>query len=383
MTLRVLIVGGYGNFGSHIARRLAADPGIHLLIGGRSDAKASSFASSLDAAGGASGIALDIDQPLAPNLARCRPDLVIHTTGPFQDQDYRVAEAAIAAGSHYCDLADARAFVCGVGRLDGLAKSAGVAVIAGASSVPCLTAAFIDRYRPGFARLTRVDYGIAAAQATNRGSSTTAAILSYLGRPFDRLECGRQGRVFGWQGTGIVAYPEIGRRLFGECDIPDLSLFPDRYPGLETIRFRAGHELPLLHLGALAMSYGVRFGLVGGMSRHAALLHRATRLFDRFGSGKSGFHMTLAGEGGDGAPRTVRVHMIARQAQGPNIPCVPPILIARRMAGGWRPAPGARPCLDLIGLEEYLAALDGFDISTVVEGPGVRETWGPQVERAP
>ena len=49
MVARVLIIGGYGNFGSYIARRLAADEAICLLIGGRSAAKAKAFATSLDA----------------------------------------------------------------------------------------------------------------------------------------------------------------------------------------------------------------------------------------------------------------------------------------------------------------------------------------------
>jgi saccharopine dehydrogenase-like NADP-dependent oxidoreductase len=36
MVMRVLIIGGYGNFGSYIAKSLAGDPTIQLLIGGRS-----------------------------------------------------------------------------------------------------------------------------------------------------------------------------------------------------------------------------------------------------------------------------------------------------------------------------------------------------------
>ena len=50
-------------------------------------------------------------------MAALRPGLVIHTVGPFQQQDFAVAQAAIAAGAHYCDLADARRFVCGIGAL--------------------------------------------------------------------------------------------------------------------------------------------------------------------------------------------------------------------------------------------------------------------------
>ena len=53
------------------------------------------------------------------------------------------ARAAIEAGMHYADLADARAFVCGIGELDEAARAAGVLVCGGASSVPALAGAAI------------------------------------------------------------------------------------------------------------------------------------------------------------------------------------------------------------------------------------------------
>jgi hypothetical protein len=42
---------------------------------------------------------------------------------------------------------------------------------------------------------------------------------------------------------------------------------------------------------------------------------------------------------------------------------MPAILMARRLAGGTVPQRGAMPCVDLIGLDAYLAALEGLDIS--------------------
>src|SRR3546814_3985591 len=72
------------DLGSYIARRLAGDQAIRVLIGGRSAAKAKAFAASLDASNAAEGNAIDIDGNLAEALARIAPDIVIHTTGPFQ-----------------------------------------------------------------------------------------------------------------------------------------------------------------------------------------------------------------------------------------------------------------------------------------------------------
>jgi hypothetical protein len=370
-----MILGATGNFGGYVARMLAGDPVITLILASRSQDRARAAAGAVDAANACEARAVDIRADPAPALAAARPDVVIHTVGPFQDQDYRVAQAAVRAGAHYLDLADARDFVAGIGRVDAMATQAGVAVIAGASSVPCLSAAFIDHYLPHFGQLSSVDYGISAAQATNRGLGTASAILSYVGKPFTRLEAGRAASVFGWQGLIAVRYPELGLRLFGDCDIPDLALFPGRYPGLQRLRFVAGHEVKLLHLGTWLLSWVVRSRLIASLEAHAERLLRASFLFDRLGSDRSGFHIWLDGTGHDGAPLSIKGFMVARQGHGPHIPCLPAVLLAKRIAAGSSPGAGARPCLDLISLDDYLEALAGLDVTTTVRGGSIDDRW--------
>ena len=173
---------------------MAGDANITLLLGGRSREKAEAFAAGLDAANPPQGVAIDVAGDLAGALAGARPDLVIHTVGPFQGQSYRVAEACIAARAHYLDLADARGFVGGIKALDKNARAAGVAVVSGASSVPALSAAIVDRYRPQFARLESVDYGISTAEQGSRGLATAASVLSYVGKPIRIWRGGAWGR---------------------------------------------------------------------------------------------------------------------------------------------------------------------------------------------
>ena len=365
MVARVLVIGGYGNFGGYIARALAGDGDIRLLIGGRSLEKAQASVASLGGTGAAEAHAIDIAGDLREALARIAPDIVIHTTGPFQAQDHRVARACIAQGCHYLDLADARHFVAAIDALDAEARAGDVLVVSGASSVPCLTAAVIDDHLPDFARLESVDYGISAAQHTNRGLATTSAVLGYVGKPMTMLRDGEMKTVFGWEDTHAEKYPELGWRLFGNCDIPDLTLFPDRYPTLKSMRFGAGHELKLLHLGTRALGALVRLRLLSSLDRHASFLLGLAFLFDRLGSGRSGFHMTLAGLGHDGKPRQRCFYLIARSGHGPYIPCMPAILLARRLAAGDVDRRGAMPCVDLIDLPAYLRALEGLDISVI------------------
>lgn len=274
-----------------------------------------------------------------------------------------MARACIAQQCHYLDLADARDFVATIGDLDSEARAANVLVVSGASSVPCLTAAVIDDYLPGFAELREVDYGISAAQHTNRGLATTSAVLSYVGKPMTMLRNRTMQTVYGWEDTHSEDYGELGWRLFGNCDIPDLALFPRRYPSLRSMRFSAGHELKLLHLGTRMLGALVRLGIIKSLSNHAGLLLRLAFVFDRFGSGRSGFHMTLKGVALDGRMKERRFQLIARSGHGPFIPCMPAILLARQLAAGRSMRTGATPCLDLINLKSYLEALDGLDIS--------------------
>lgn len=360
MSGRVLIIGGYGNFGSFIARRLSRDPTLQIVIAGRSVEKAERLASTLDYA---TAVRLDVTDDLVPTLRRIAPDAVIHTSGPFQTQGYGVAEACIEAGCHYIDLADGRDFVTNFSNLDKAAKERGVSLVSGASSVPCLTSALIDHYRPRFQTLTDLDYGITTAQRTNRGLATTTAILTYVGKPFTTLRDGIEVRTFGWQGLRRKRYRDLGWRWLGDCDVPDLSLFPSRYPELRSIRFSAGLEIPLLHLGLWGLSWAVRIGLIRHLYRLAPFLLRTSRWFDGLGSAESGFHMVLSGTGVDGRPMSLTFELVARSGDGPYIPCVPAILMARKLIKGvGSVAAGATACMGLISLDEYLGELSDLDV---------------------
>ena len=79
--------------------------------------------------------------------------------------------------------------------------------------------------------------------------------------------------------------------------------------------------------------------------------------------------MHLRGNDRDCRERIERFYMIARQGHGPFIPCMPAILLARRLARDQLAERGARPCLDLIDLSEFLEALKSLDISVVRQMP--------------
>lgn len=356
---RVLVIGGYGNFGSFISRSLAKQENIELVIAGRSLSKAKSLAEELNA----KAAEIDINKDFYARLREIAPNIVIHTSGPFQSQGYGVAEGCIKCGAHYIDLADGREFVSGIDSLDKEAKAAGALVVSGASSVPCLTSALVDHYREEFKALERIDYGITTAQKTTRGVATTAAILSYTGKRFTTTVDGEGKDIYGWQGLKARKYSQLGWRFLGNCNVPDLELFPNMYPELKTVRFYAGLELPFIHVTLWALSWLVRVGLLKSLEPSAPLLLKLSFLFDWLGSANSGFHMDLMGQDESGGDKTIRFELTARSGDGPYIPCMPAILLAKKLAANEISNRGATPCVGMITKDEYLDALSELDIS--------------------
>lgn len=364
MTHRVLVLGGYGNFGQPICRALAQDAGIELLIGGRSEARATAFAESL----GARGIALDaLAAGLDANLKSLGIDTLVHTAGPFQGQDYAVAQACIAAGCNYLDLADGRDFVAGIGTLDAQAQAAGVLVASGASSVPALSAAVVDRFLPEFAELHEIRHGISSGAKTP-GLATMQAVFGYCGKPFDRLQGGRWATAHGWLDLHRRRYADpVGARWLGSCDVPDLTLFPQRYAGVRSVVFHAGVGNSAAHLVTWALAGLVRKDWLKSLLPLAPPLKRLSEWLEPLGTDKSAMHVELRGIGLDGKALVRTWQLIASDNHGPQIPCGAAIALTRKLAAGFLPAKGAMPCVGLLTLEEYLGALSHLKLKQVLQ----------------
>ena len=359
----VLILGGYGNFGKRIAEALTAD-GIPVIIAGRSADKATGLCQRLPA-GLAEPAVFDVHDQFAEQLTRLQPAVVINTCGPFQTSDYRVAECCIDHGIHYLDLADGRDFVTGITVLDDRARQRGVAVISGASTVPGLSSAVLEHLKPRFEAFEHLRFGISPGQRAERGLATTRGIMTYVGRPLKPF-AGADRPVYGWQDIYRQRYPELGYRWIANCDIPDLDLLPPRY-GLKSIRFGAGLELAPLHLGLWGLSWLVRLGLPVNLPRYARPLLKASDGFDRFGSADGGMHMIVSGHDHQGRPLSCRWFIVARDGHGPYIPTVPAIVLARRLIRQPCVLTGALPCVGLVTLDEYLAQLKPYSISTYLD----------------
>lgn len=362
----ILVLGGYGNFGEKIASTLAGTDGITVIAAGRDQRKVDSVAKDLSRQHDKDvhGFVLDIDQSdFARRLAGSGARLVIHTSGPFQGQNYHVAEACIESGIDYIDLADARGFVRGFEALDARARENSVTAISGASTVPGLSSAVLREYVPHFEELKEVHYGIAPGNRADRGEATVKAILSYTGRPFKRWQDGSWEKTYGWQEIHRHTFPNpVGRRWLASCDIPDLDLFPKHYPSLRTIKFYAGLELSSLHIGMWLMSWLARLRVVGDWARFSRRIYQMSRWFDKLGTDVGGMYVQLSGSGHDGKMLRTRWNLVAEEGHGPQIPTIPSVILAKKLANGTLDALGAKACMGLFSLEEFFEEVNDWNV---------------------
>jgi NAD(P)-dependent dehydrogenase (short-subunit alcohol dehydrogenase family) len=360
--MNVLVLGGYGNFGARICRALATDPLVSLQICGRDRDKAQALAVEL----GAEAVRVDTSMADLPQqLQRCDAQLVIHTAGPFQAQDYTVARAAAQVGAHYIDLADGRRFVCDFAKeLDALFRKAGRCAVAGASTVPALSSAVVNQFGPRFERLDSIDICIAPAQRAPRGRATLAGVLSYCGEPVQVWRDGRWLSQYGWAGLTTVRFARMRPRQGALCDIPDLELFPAHYQMVKSVMFRAALEVPVTQRVFATLSWLRRHRWIGSPVALAGVLHRTGGIFDPLGSPQGAMVVRLAGQGRDGRRLQLAWHLTAGEHHGPEIPCMAAILLARRLARNDNPPNGACTSLGLLNLQEFAPEFDRWGMIT-------------------
>lgn len=357
---RALVLGGYGAFGGRVAERLAREDGIEVMVAGRSLERAEAFARELGRTARAKITAARLDgaETGAAQLAALQPVVLINASGPYQDQDYRLPRACIAAGVHYLDLADARAFAVGIRALDAEARAANVLVVSGASTVPAVSGAVADASAGRFAAVRAITSIIAPGNSFDPGLGTTQSILRGLGRPLP----GGSRQAYGWQGLERRGLPELGARWIGDCDAPDLMLFPQRYTGLESVRVCAALEVGAFHLALWGLSWLVRAGAVGHPERFAELLLAAKGRLRFLGTDTGGMTVTLEGTDEAGMSKRLTWYLVARSGHGPNIPATPSVILARKLLRGTMTTRGAMACVGLMTLPEFLEDIADLDI---------------------
>ncbi|WP_158554723.1 SDR family oxidoreductase [Methylovirgula sp. 4M-Z18] len=360
---RILLVGATGVFGARLAAKLARLPDIVLIVTSRSRAKAEALAGRLRRVQPGARIeseAFDRTGDVGRALAHCRPWLVIDASGPFQTADYAFARAAVEAGAHWLDLADARSYILRfAAALAPLAQAKDVVALTGASSTPALSGAVVAALTKGWARVDTIDLAIVPGGKSPVGEAVVAAVLSYAGKAVPQWRDGRLQSATGWAQQVRMHFPQLGARSVAPVETADAELLSARFPGVRRIAFFAGLESPIEHYSLAVLAFLRKAGLARDWAFLAPWLQKARR-FTRLGmSDRGGMVVRVSGLNAESVPVEASWSLLAEQGDGPHVPTLACVAAVRQLLAG-RLAPGARVCageVDLTAIEAEMAPL--------------------------
>jgi saccharopine dehydrogenase-like NADP-dependent oxidoreductase len=348
---RILLIGATGVFGSRLAAHLAREADLELLLGSRSAERAERLCHHLAKRAGTQAalrpVALDVSANIGARIAELSPRIVVDCSGPFQHSDFRVPTAALAAGAHFVDLADARDYLLGFAEaLDETAKVSGLVALSGASSSPALGAAALAALTENWERVDHIAVAIVPGGRSEVGDAAVKAALSYCGRNVPVVAFGEVDRTFGWSGGERIHVPVLGSRAVAPVETADAELLLRQYRGAVSIRFRAGLESTLEHQGMRVLSILHRSGLLPRPKRLAGVLVPMRRLTRIMTGDRGGMLVRVSGLGEDHRWQEATWRLIARDNQGPHVPPAPAAAAVLAILRG-EIQPGARVCLDL------------------------------------
>lgn len=352
---RIIILGGYGTFGSLIAEQLASSfP--QVVVAGRDEAKGQAFAASLKA----SFARCDARHPASLKAAVANAQLVINASGPFQAEDYSIPRTCIEQGCNYIDLGDGRQYVAGISQLHESAKAQKVFVCVGASTTPAVTSAVVAELRSSFRHIHSIKVALSAGNKIQAGVSTIASILAYVGLPVRVWQDRRWQAQIGWGMGEFIDFPApVGRRRVQLCDVPDLELFPQLFEA-DNVVFKAGVELNFFNyaIGLLARLRRLRPSL--NLPALAGPLVNMSKRFKALGTTHGSFAVWVTGESG----QQKSLAFVAPQ-NGPRVPSSPAVLLARKLLAGGIDVHGAFPCVGFLRLAEFVDYLAPFGVFVV------------------
>ena len=361
----MLIVGAAGVFGSRLARLLAQRQAFRVTLAGRTAGKLTPLQHelrSIDPDGQFAVVTLDRDSVSAADLGAIGCCLVVDCSGPFQAMGTNLIEAAIAAGYHYVDLADSRAFIAEIGAFDARARAAGVAVISGASSSPGLSNAVLDSLLAGWQSIDSIDCAIVPGNQTPKGRSVIEGILSWVGQPVRVFRQGAWQVGAGWSAPRWVTIAGLTRRRAALADVPDLDVIPARFAPRVRAGFDAGMELSILNWLIALCGLPVRWGVIGSARIFSGLGSLIANALDSLGSRDGGMLIEAVGIDADGAPRRVQWQLKASGGDGPYVPVGPAAAIVEKLLLAGDTTIGASSAAGLVTIADIAPWYGGLAI---------------------
>jgi len=370
--MKILILGGYGTFGSRLARLLIEEPNVKLIIAGRSIKQAEDFCQKLNS-NRSSAVYLDRNEfDIEKQIASIRPNLLVDASGPFQlyeNDPYRIVKMCINQSIDYIDLADGSRFVRDIRQFDQQAKQKNIFVLSGVSTCPVLTATVVRYLARDLKNIHSIKGGIAPSPRVDIGRNVIRAISSYAGKPMLKVQNGQLTTSYALTETmnytiSPPGYLPLTNRHFSLVDVPDHEILRDLWPNVDSIWFGAGPIPSSLHYLLNSLAWLVRCRIIPSLLPFTSIFHRTLNIVRWSGESHGGMFVSIEGTNKFDEKIDKSWHLIAKDDTGPFIPSMGIAAIVHRILNGKKPLSGARSAITDLDLDDYERLFNKYDIVT-------------------
>jgi hypothetical protein len=331
----IVLFGGYGTFGAHAARTLAA-AGLPVRIVGRDAARAD--------------VVADVNDPASIWSALSGARVAVNCAGPFSTMTLTLPEACLSAGVHYVDIADDRGWTARLRARDGEFRDRGLTAAIGCSSLPGISGALAILAARRLPSVERARITLFIGNRNPKGEAAVQAAVTQLGRRFPAP----QGTLRGFHGREVVDLPPpFGPRGVYDWDSPELDLFPDLLRAW-TVRVKVGFEARLATLSFAGLArLGPRLGGV-----LLAAMTPIARHLSGFGHSGGFVKVELFAPDGTRAAAT-----LGCESEGQRMAALPAAFVAQGLLNETVTARGVTTAYEALGADRLIERLaaEGYD----------------------
>lgn len=229
MTQKILILGGKGRIGSHVAQDLATYTDADIIVTGRSGDtdRAKEQISSFEF----EFLTLDLANTEKLNEAIANVDLVIHCAGPFHYRDAKVLQTCIEHKVNYIDISDHRSFYHQAIEYQEEAKEAGITAVLNTGIFPGISNSMVKQGVEQFDEPETIHLSYIVAGSGGAGVTVMRTTFLGLRKPFEAWIDGEWQTVKPYSDRETIEFPKpFGKTGVYWYDMPETYTFPDSFP---------------------------------------------------------------------------------------------------------------------------------------------------------
>lgn len=228
MAQQVLIVGGSGRIGSHVAADLLTYTQAEVVVTGRNEVAGTNVVDRLGDR--VHFLNLDLSEREALKSAIASADLVIHCAGPFHYRDAIVLQTCIEHGVNYLDVSDHPSFTRKAMEFGPAAEVAGVTAIVNTGIFPGISNSMVRRDVEQLDEVDRIHLSYVVSGSGGAGITVMRTTFLGLQKPFQAWMNGQWQTVNPYSDRETIEFPApYGKTGVYWFDMPETSTLPGTF----------------------------------------------------------------------------------------------------------------------------------------------------------